>query len=394
MPPTNSTAPRRRFLQGAAGSVLILRPETVFGSQANSAIEFGLIGCGGRGHYISDFFIEHTGSRVVALADAFESQLAKAREKYKVGAARAWAGLDAYSSLVESKIDAVVIETPTYFHPEQVEAAVNAGKHVFVAKPMAVDVPGCKRFLAAAEKARGRLSFLVDFQTRSQPVFQEAAARIHRGDIGAPVFGHIYYHARRLPVPDTTGMTPEQATLRNWFHDRRLSGDIIVEQNIHVIDVANWYLQSHTLRAFGSGGQKARLVGNTWDHYIVTYWYPNGVKVDFSSVQFAEGYGDLCMRVYGSEGTMDSHYNGFVRMTGKQSWNGAEKDPTFNQGAITNVKNFVASIRAGKPLNNAAESIESNLTAILGRNAAYREAVVTWEEMFNDNRPWDGSLRG
>jgi myo-inositol 2-dehydrogenase/D-chiro-inositol 1-dehydrogenase len=381
---------RRELVQTG---LLILSSKTAFGSQANSTIELGLVGCGSRGNYVSDLFIEHTGARITALADAFAAPLEKAQAKYKVGAARAFRGLDAYQQLAAARVDAVVIQSPPYFHPEHAAAAVAGKKHVYLAKPVATDVPGCKSILESGKKAAGQVSYLVDFQTRAQPAFQEAAARIHRGEIGFPVLGHIYYHAGRTPYHDTTGMNPADAELRNWLHTRRLSGDIIVEQNIHVVDVANWYLQGHPERAFGTCGQIARKLGDVSDHFLVTYWYSNGVKVDFSSAQFVKGYGDLCMRVYGSEGTLDTHYNGLVRMEGRTKWLGAEKDPTFKDGAVKNMKAFIESMRAGKFLNNAEEAVRSNLTAILGRMAASREQIVTWDQMMKSTARYDGNNR-
>ena len=134
--------------------------------------------------------------------------------------------------------------SPPYYHPEQVAAAVEAGKHVFLAKPVAVDVPGCRSIEASGRKARGQVSFLVDFQTRAQAVFQEAARRVHRGDIGDLALGHVFYHAGRLKPKGLEGLSSEQNRLRNWVFDQRISGDVIVEQNIHVLDVANWYSRS------------------------------------------------------------------------------------------------------------------------------------------------------
>ncbi len=385
---------RRAFLESAAGGLLLLKPETVFGSQANSALEVGIVGMGGRGNWIGGHFKEHTGARIVAMADAFKDRLDAAREKFNVPPARCHAGLNGYRELVNSKLDAVAIESPPYFHPEQVAAALAAGKPVYLAKPVAVDVAGCKSILASGEKAKGKLSFLVDFQTRVRPVFQEAAQRIHSGEIGAPVMGHVYYHTGRLRPKDAPGMSAAEARLRNWVFDKVLSGDVIVEQHIHVLDVANWYLKGHPMKAYGTGGRKARTdVGDAWDHFLVDFWYRDDVKVDFSSTQFCKGYNDLCIRLYGANGTMDSHYGGYVRMTGDTKWNGTEKDDTFTGGAVTNVKNFVESVRTGKLLNNVAESVQSNLTAILGRMAAYRGGTVTWEEMMNSNEKLEAGLR-
>ena len=391
----SSTSNRRKFLKSslAGTGVLVLKHSTVFGTEANSSIEVGILGCGGRGNYIGEFFVQHAGARVVALQDPFRDRLEAAQKAFKVEPSRLCVGLDSYRDLINSELDAVIIESPPYYHPEQAAAAVAAGKHVYLAKPVAVDVPGCRRILSSAEKARGRVSFLVDFQTRSQPVFQEAARRVQAGAIGAPVLGHVFYHAGRLNPKEHPGMSPAEARLRNWVFDKALSGDIIVEQNIHVLDVANWYMQSHPLKASGTGGRKARVdVGDCWDHFLVEYWYPNGVKVDFSSAQFTKGFNDLCIRVYGTGGTVDSHYGGAININGDDPWKGAEKDDTFRQGAITNVKAFVDSIRTGTFLNNAVPSVESNLTAVLGRIAAYREGTVTWDEMMQANEKLEAHL--
>jgi myo-inositol 2-dehydrogenase/D-chiro-inositol 1-dehydrogenase len=206
--------------------------------------------------------------------------------------------------------------------------------------------------------------------------------------------GHVYYHTGRLRPRSKPGMPPEEARLRDWVFDKVLSGDIIVEQHIHVLDVANWYTRAHPLRAFGTGGRKARTdVGDCWDHFLVQYWYPNEVRVDFSSNQFLKGFHDMCIRFYGTAGTVDSHYGGYVRITGDNPWPGVEKDDTFREGAINNVKHFVESIRTGNYLNNAEEAVESNLTSILGRMAAYQERIVTWEEMMRSGEKLEARLK-
>jgi len=383
----------RRGLLGAAG-LLVLKPETVFGSQANSAVEIGIVGCGGRGNYIGGFFQEYAGARIVALHDPFQDRLEGIQQKLKLSGPRLYRGLEGYRDLVGSRLDAVVIESPPYFHPEQAEAAVAAGKHVFIAKPLAVDVPGCLRIREAGRRARGKLSFLVDFQTRAQPAFQEAAARVHNGAIGALVMGHVYYHTGRLRPQSKPGMPPDEARLRDWTFDKVLSGDIIVEQHIHVLDVANWYTRTHPLKAYGTGGRKARTdVGDCWDHFLVLFWYPDQVRVDFSSNQFLKGFHDMCIRFYGTAGTVDTHYGGYLRIAGDNPWPGVEKDDTFRQGAIANVRSFVESLRTGKYLNNVEESVESNLTAILGRMAAYGERLVSWEEMMRSGEKLEARLK-
>jgi predicted dehydrogenase len=397
--PENDTE-RRRFLKSAAGGILILKPATVFGSQANSNVEVGLIGCGGRGNWIGPFFPEHTGARVVALADVVKVNLDSTAGKFKVASARAYYGPDAGRELANSPVDAVVIETPTYYHAGQAMLAVEAGKHVYMAKPVAVDVPGCRSVLDSGRKAQEKkLTYWVDFQTRSRDVYRELAIRVHRGDIGKPVLAQVFYYAGR-PSKDrgTPGMDPGQRRMANFYMDKVLGGDIIVEQNIHVIDVANWLLDGHPVKAYGSGGRTdwsgtGYDAGDAWDHFLVQFQYANNVHADFSSNQLTSSFSDLCVRVFGIDGCADSHYGGLIRITGKNAWMGAAQDDTFKGGAIENVKLFIASIREGKPIYNYEESVRSNLTAILGRTAAYRNREVTWDEMMNSNEKWSADLK-
>ena len=378
---------RAQFLKTAATGILILKPATVFGSQANSNVEVGLIGCGGRGNWIAPFFPEHTGARVVALADVVKDHLDTTAATLKVAGARAYYGPDAGRQLAQSALDAVVIETPTFYHAEQALAAVDAGKHVYMAKPVAVDVPGCKSVLASGAKAQAKkLTYWVDFQTRSRDVYKELATRVHRGDIGKPVLAQVFYYAGR-PSKDrgTPGMDPGQRRMSNFYMDKVLGGDIIVEQNIHVIDVANWLLQGHPTKAYGSGGRTdwrgtGYDAGDAWDHFLVQYHYANNIHADFSSNQLTNSFSDLCVRLFGIDGSLRRFALRRLdhRITGKNEWIGAEKDDTFKGGAVENVKLFVASIREGKPIYNYEESVRSNLTAILGRTAAYLNREVTW----------------
>jgi myo-inositol 2-dehydrogenase / D-chiro-inositol 1-dehydrogenase len=391
----------RRGLLKAAGGLLLLRPETVFGSQANSTVELGLVGCGGRGNWIAPLFIEHSGARFVAAADVIKSRLESTRTKLKVEPARAYYGADASRELANSKLDGVVIMTPTYYHAAQAAAAVEAGKHVYCAKPIAVDVPSSKDFLEAGRKAQSKnLSFWVDFQSRARPVFQEAVKRIQRGDIGNPAFAQVFYYANR-PWKDPDSHTdPGLGRMMTWFGDRALSGDIIVEQNIHVIDMANWYLGNHPTQAAGAGGRTDwsatnNTLGDAYDHFAITYWYPGGVHASFSSHQLNGGFSDLCVRCTGVRGTADTHYGGLVRIVSDQkerNWAGAEKDDTFTGGCVTNIKAFIDAVRGGMPINNAPVAVESNLTAILGRTAAYQQQTVTWDAMMASTERWEVNL--
>jgi predicted dehydrogenase len=222
--------------------------------------------------------------------------------------------------------------------------------------------------MEAGRRAKDRLSFFVDFQTRSTPFFMEAARRVHEGAIGRPISGQVYYQAGRLRPQADPKDKSDSARLRNWVFDIGLSGDIIVEQNVHVLDVANWFLRATPVKAFGTGGRKARVdVGDCWDHFIVTYWYPGDVLIDFSSGQFLKGFDDLCTRIYGTEGTVDAHYDGQVSIKGTNPYEGGSTKGMYTTGAAANLRTFEASLRSGKALNNSVECANSTLTAILAR---------------------------
>lgn len=388
---------RREFLQAAAGAaatagLAVVAPQAVRGFEANSRIQLGLIGCGGRGKWIAGLFAGDGRYQVAALADYFKDRVTAAGEKLGVPPDRRFTGLDGYKQLLQGKVDAVAVETPPYFHPEQAVAAIQAGKHTYIAKPIAVDVPGALAIPAAAAKVKDRLSVLVDFQTRANEFYLGAFEKIKEGLIGKPVCGQAYYYAGRLGAQAKPGS--ETARLRNWVFDIALSGDIIVEQNIHALDVACWFLQGHPVKAAGTGGRKARTdVGDCWDHFVVTYWYPDDVLLDFSSGQFTQGYDDICCRIYGSLGTVDSHYGGLVNIRAKTGgYRGGQTAAIYKEGAVANIKRFADSILAAKPIQNIQESAESTLTSILGRTAAYEGRTVTWDEIIKANKKLDAKL--
>ena len=338
----------------------------------------------------------------MAAADVVRANLDGFREKHGVGADRAYYGPDAYRELAQSKVDAVVVETPPYYHALHARTGVAAGKHVFLAKPVAVDVPGCKEVAEAGRAAAAKgLSFWVDFQMRAQESFQEAAARVHRGDIGKPVFGQAYFHGARGGLTRRyEGLDPELVRLKNHYSDRLLGGDILVEQGIHVVDGMNWFMQGHPAKAFGTGGladwsgtPQEDVVKLGWDHYAVTYWYPNGAHVLCSEAQLGKSTGGIVTNCFGIHGTLETRYNGMVRIYGKNAWPGVAKDNTMNEGTANNIKSFIYSIRDGKPVNNAPTAVESTLSAMLGREAALREAVITWDELMKSEERYEVKLK-
>src|SRR5512137_1576813 len=188
--------PRRAFLASAATAtaITVLKPSLVFGAEANSMLDLGLIGCGGRGSWIAKHFADSGKYRLSACADYFQDKVDAVGEKHGIDRSRRYTGLSGYKRLLDSRLDAVVIETPPYFHPQQAADAVDAGKHVYLAKPIAVDAPGCLTIADAGKRATAKKqAFLVDFQTRADELYREALRRVRRGDIGPLVMGEAHY---------------------------------------------------------------------------------------------------------------------------------------------------------------------------------------------------------
>jgi len=292
--------------------------------------------------------------------------------------------------MMQTRMDAVVLETAPYAFPQLAEAAVDAGRHIFLAKPVAVDVPGCRRIRAAGARAKGKVTFFVDFQIRARDTFQEAVTRLRRGDIGKVALGQVYYHDSSVWPKPAEGLSAAEGRMRNWYFIRALGGDLLPTRDIHALDCANWYMGSPPEKAWGTGGIAVRThYGDAWDHFILALWYPNGVKVDFSSTEYPSAFRDVCMRFHGSDGTVDSHSRGPIRIVGKNPWTGSEFDNTHALGLVANIKSFGESIRSGRLLHNVDDAVDSTLTCILGRMAAYSGRVVTWQEMLASREVYD-----
>ena len=409
LPPKDEGLPdhglsRRRFLAGTGAAALglsVLRPEVVRASRANDKVDIGIIGCGGRGSWIANLFQKHGGYNVVALADYFPERVEGVGGKLGVPADRRFTGLSGYKRLLEQNLDAVAIESPPFFHPAQASDAVAAGKHVYLAKPIAVDVPGCRSVEeSAAKAAAARLCFLVDFQTRANDLFVEALRRVHAGALGRFACGEATYHAEdpfeaQAQYARAGGAEND---LRAWGLSRELSGDIITEQNIHTIDVASWIMGKPPVSAFGTGGRRFRGVGTCWDTFSVTFRYPDDIGIAFSSRQF-NGYGTrpegIRNRMFGTEGVLEAEYGGQVLVRGKEFWRGGETSSIYEQGAVNNIAAFHAAIERRDVSNpTVAESVRSNLVTILGRTAAYEGRVVTWDELMKSDERLVPDLKG
>ncbi|MCL2349365.1 MAG: Gfo/Idh/MocA family oxidoreductase [Planctomycetaceae bacterium] len=379
------TLSRRKFLAAsvlAAATTTLIKPEAVAGSAANSVLELGLIGCGGRGEWITDVFKQNPNYRIVAVADYFQDRVDAVGNKTGVPADRRYTTLSGYKRLLESKLDVVVIETPPSFHPVQAAAAVEAGKHVFLAKPIAVDVPGCATIEESGKKAsEKKLAFLVDFQTRANQFFREAIKRVHAGDLGELVSLYSYYPWSA--GGHDTELTGPESYLRNWYQSMELSGDCIVEQDIHTLDVATWIVGKNPLWAAGTGGRKIRKHGDIHDHFNITYGFPGDVSLQFASVKFIPGVKDeIVCRAWGTGGALETNYFGDVNIRGNKPYDGGNCADNYWAGTVTNAKEFAEAITNGDFSNpTVAPAVRSNLTCILGRDAVRLRKLLTWDEM-------------
>lgn len=408
--------PRRKFIKGSAAAgagLLILNSKTAFGYSANSSMGLGILGCGGRGNYDGGEFVRNTDVRVTALMDLFEDRLESTKARFdkmaeekgqsKIESSNLHRGWRSYEKLLESKdVDVVLITSPPYFHPEQFEAAVDAGKHVYLEKPVATDVAGCLRVMKAGKKAEGKVSVHVGFQKRYDVGYRAIIEKIHGGEIGDIALGQSYYFTNDLGRQNKPGMSDIEARIRNWVFDKALSGDIITEQNIHIIDIVNWAMKSHPVKVSGSGGRVVRKqvdgVPNdfvTFDHYILTYFYPGDVKVSFNSNQFRnKGYREQGERFFGTLGVADTLQSGPATITlSKDQGIKVFDSPVDLHAAVgTKMKALIDGIKAGKFENQVEQGAETTLSTIMGRMAAHSGSEVSWDKMLKSNDKWNLKL--
>jgi myo-inositol 2-dehydrogenase/D-chiro-inositol 1-dehydrogenase len=411
---------RRDFLRtgtGVASSFLVLSPRTVFGYEANSAVRHGLLGCGNRGSSVAESFARNTPARIVALADIFGNNLAAGQDRFnKVNASLGQPAVDskllfrgphAFEELANSKdIDLIQISTPPYFHVQHLQAAVDAGKHVYCEKPVGIDIAQAKHALEVAKRVKPIQSVDVGFQCRNAPPITALAERIKAGALGkiATVSGN--YNAPASTEKKREGEGDDEYRLRNWLWDRVLSGDILVEQNIHIIDLANWMLGAHPEKATATGGRNILThYGDCWDNYQVDFTYPNDVHFSFASTQFgADGTFDAGLKLFGASGSATCPYAGPIAITGSNAWSwqdsqimspGSDKFAA-NGAFLDNLKDadrekertFIDSILSGRAHNQVADGVATALSCILGRMAGYQKQEVTWDKMLAQEEDW------
>ncbi|MBT6765315.1 MAG: Gfo/Idh/MocA family oxidoreductase [Prolixibacteraceae bacterium] len=413
---------RRKFLatSAAISAITILKPSTVFGTKANSAIRLGIIGCGNRGTSVISNMVNHTSGQIIAMADLFDYQLEKAKPRFDklntdqggvaIEKSKIYQGSQAFQKLVnDSDVDAVLVSSPAYTHPDFLDAAVMAGKHVYCEKPVSPDVAGCKKVIVSGEKAKGKVSVAVGFQIRNATPYVEMAKRIRKGDIGEIVNVQLYYISsgsgkKVQPV----GNSMEEFMIRNHFHFRELSGGIMLDQAIHMIDVCNWVLTENPENAIGNGNRKGEPdFGDTFTNYQAIYGYPDETNVSVHSTQFGPKFGDVCARFIGTKGFAEAHYGRGVFIEGDNPWDSGVLrgqsiteeqrasgvfSSSLHDANSNKVKAFINSIETGELINEAQSGANSTLSAILGRMSATSGKAKTWDEMYFSNQKFQPNL--
>jgi myo-inositol 2-dehydrogenase/D-chiro-inositol 1-dehydrogenase len=391
-------ATRREAVAGAA-ALMLLKPETVFGYQANSAVSFGIIGTGARGKYVGGLMARDPNARLTAVCDLYPDKIEEAK-KTVPGTGTAKSFLDYRQLLAEKDIDAVYIATPVYLHPEHFEAAVSANKHVYCEKPAGADVAGVKRTLAAGAKAPAGKSIQFGFQQRFGPEYKAARALVEAGELGELKILSSFWLLGMSPVltPPATlpGAQYPEAERRNrtWLRWRELSGGDIVECDCHGLDTLNWFANAHPTKAMGQGGLRYPIhYGNlTSDHYNITFTYPNGAEGWLLSARYTAGFRDVKEQFYGSKGLLETARTYYklhspvaaARLTSDdklEDTSMVRRVASKREITIDAVEAFFRGIVEGKPINMTTSAAESTFTSILGRMAFEGRREATWDEM-------------
>ncbi|MDR3737980.1 MAG: Gfo/Idh/MocA family oxidoreductase [Terracidiphilus sp.] len=389
--------------------MLLVNSRTAFGFEANSKVRLGLLGCGNRGTSVADSFATNTPAQVVALADLFPNRLAAGKKHFdelnaKLGhapidASQLFGGPHAAAKLASSsQVDLIQISTPPFFHVEHLALAVDSGKHVYCEKPVGIDVAQAREALKIAKRVKPNQSVDVGFQCRNAPPIAAFAEKVHGGALGKIVSVNGYYNAPASVEVKPTGTSKEEYRLRNWLWDRALSGDILVEQNIHIIDLGNLLLGAHPIKATATGGRNVLThYGDCWDNYQVDFTYPGDIHFVFTSTQFDSYVGfEAGLKLFGSAGTGTMGYAGPVEIKNAAPWawqgtaatadggkfaaNGAFSD-NLEFADRDKERTFIASITEGAAHNQIAAGVETALSCMLGRMAGYQKREVTWEEL-------------
>jgi len=405
---------RRRFLQtsaaAAVGAGLVLNDRVARSAHlaGNETLKIGLVGCGGRGAGAAAQALEaDKNTKLIAMGDAFSDRLErslgllkkKCPDRVNVDPEHCFAGFDAYQKVIDSGVDVVLLATPPHFRPAHLKACVEAGKHVFAEKPVAVDAPGVRTVLATCDAAKEKgLSIVSGLMFRYQTEKQEAMKRIKDGAIGRIVALQETYNCgppwfrNKERQPEWTEM---EYQMRNWYVFTWLSGDHNVEQHVHSLDKAAWAMDDEPpVQVWGSGGRQIRseiAIGHIFDHHCVVYEYANGTRL-YSHCRRQAGCTNNISDIFlGTKGTCDLMKH---RIEGENPWR--YEGPKSNMYVAEHEALF-KSIRDGRPINNGLYMARTTLMAVMGRMATYTGKAITWEQAMNSKEElspstytWDG----
>jgi myo-inositol 2-dehydrogenase/D-chiro-inositol 1-dehydrogenase len=409
-----TTHSRRDFIKATAVAGTTLAATRLSIPEVHAAgsdeIRIGLIGCGGRGTgAVMNAFEATKGVRLVAVGDAFADRIEAAKKRWEelgeaavVPKESCFVGLDAYEKVIASDVNYIILATPPGFRPPHLKAAVAAGKHIFTEKPVAVDAPGIRECLAIAEESEKKgLAIGAGTQRRHQKGYLEVMKRVHDGAIGELRAARAYWNQGGLwNKARQRGWSDLEWQMRNWLYLTWLSGDHIVEQHVHNIDVVNWAMGAHPVSAEGMGGRQSRIsndFGMVFDHFAIDYAYENGAHMMSMCRQVPDCANRVAETIVGSTGSCetDSGANRYV-LTGANRWR-------FREEAISPYVqehiDLIESIRSGSPINELKQVSESTFTAIMGRMSAYTGKAMTWDEalasdesLVPEGLSFDGSL--
>ncbi len=360
-------------------------------------LRVGVVGCGGRGTGAAADAVEAAPNvEIYAMGDLFPDRLQTSVEQLQKHASegfnapqeRRFVGFDAYKHVIDTDVDYVILATPPHYRPEHLRAAVEADKHVFFEKPVAVDPPGAKHVIETGKMAEKKgLSLVTGTIYRRQDNFVEGVQRLHDGQIGDPLVAQAFYLTgpvwQRARKP---GMSDMEWQCRNWYHFTWLSGDHIVEQFVHNLDTMNWALQGHPVEATATGGRQTRVdpsYGHIYDHFSVVFTYPNDVQVRAMCRQMERTQHNTSNRIEGTEGRIDLN-PGKTTLTdndGNTVFEMEKGDEVDEDPYVTEHTDLIESIRQDEPINEAEQIAHSTLTGILGREAAYTGQTITWDEL-------------
>ena len=397
---------RRDFMKAASVASLaaVVSGPSVLRAAGSEKIRVGLIGCGGRGTGAAINCVEASSDVVItALGDLFpdmlDNSLKHLREKLKkenlaVTPETCFTGFDAYARVLAAGVDLVILAAPPFFRPQHLRAAVEAGKHIFMEKPVAVDPAGARSVISSADLgAQKGLAIVAGTQRRHQAHYLEVMKRVQGGDIGDIVAGQCYWNMGSLWVERAAqnwadriirNWSDMEWQIRNWLFTVWCSGDHICEQHVHNLDVMNWAMGTHPVKCTGMGGRAARtdpMYGNVFDHFAVEYEYPNGARILSMCRQTAGAMDNVSERVVGTKGfSYTDGADGYIK--GAKPYATAKESPNpYVQEHV----DLIASIRAGKPLNEGKQVAESTLTAIMGRMSAYTGRALSWDWVMNSS---------